>query len=130
MNEWTEETILPYLFKEVELSDDGRYWSKRKLTGFYSGLDYPFYVQRATYKYMRPIKTKRKIIQPWTQETCPWPLSVRIINVDFLALSKSEIGIKTATLSGDRFFMIEWSRLKEYKQNNGEPCGIVEEVDE
>ena len=28
-NEWTEETVRPYLFKMVEVSDDGKNWKKK-----------------------------------------------------------------------------------------------------
>jgi hypothetical protein len=32
--EWTEESVLPHLFKMVQVSDDGIIWRSAKLVGF------------------------------------------------------------------------------------------------
>ena len=87
--EWTEETVLPYMFKEVELRDEITYgWGKFKLIGFDRRSEYPFRVDGGGFKYMRPIPEKKKrLMKPeelWdkailTNDTC-WVRVKEILN--------------------------------------------------
>ena len=66
-NDWTEETIKPYLFKEVEVRDSPAHkWRARKLSGFMMGKEFAFIVEAlanesltngefTAYRFMKPI---------------------------------------------------------------------------
>ena len=127
-NEWTEETVRPYMFKMIEVSDDGKDWNLQKLMGYFPDSDQPFSNCGCCsgYRYMRPIVEKKTIVEPWTFETCPWPLSVK---------SKTAKIAQTAWTK-DKLFVYIHGRcldycdlLEEYEMLDGTPCGIVREVD-
>jgi hypothetical protein len=126
--EWTEEKVLPYMFKLVEFSGSGEKWIKEKLCG-YSHSDALSFVDSMglSYRYMRPIVEKRKVVEPWTWETCPWPLSLQHKGNDpeFLTFSTKR---STGVLCAGTLYTYEY--LTEFfKQLDGSPCGIVREVD-
>jgi hypothetical protein len=126
-NEWTEETVRPYIFKMVEVSDDSKSWRKIKLCGFSYGAPSPFGdCDGQCFTFMRPIVEKKKIIEPWTFETCPWPLSAvhksGLEKITFGILDKDGAHVEGCVLTYD--FLAD-----KFTQLDGSPCGIVKEVD-
>jgi hypothetical protein len=75
---------------------------------------------------MRPIKEKKKVIDPWTFETCPWPLSLKHQSFgDCFTFSTKR---KNCVMcNGIQYDFREL--LDNFKQLDGSPCGIVKEVD-
>jgi hypothetical protein len=73
------------------------------------------------------IKEKKQVIEPWTFEICPWPLSLNVIgNIrhQILFTSKRENGIMLNSI------FYSWEDLIQgFTQLDGKPCGIVREVD-
>jgi hypothetical protein len=129
--EWTEETVKPHLFKMVEVSDDNEQWLQKKLIGFSSRLEFPFVVNandicREAYTYMRPIVKKKTIVEPWTFETCPWPLHVihKDYKIAMTALCK-EINFVTFCDSDRSYEYL----INHFTMIDGSQCGIVKEVD-
>jgi hypothetical protein len=57
--EWTEETVLPYMFKEVEVRDRDGSWGVGKLTGYRHDAQHKFYSGRFSFEEMRPIPEKK-----------------------------------------------------------------------
>jgi len=127
-NEWTEETIRPYLFTMVEVSDDGLAWIRRKLVGYIGGSEFPFFGigLASCYRYMRPLKEKEKVVEPWTFENCPWPLSVArksgIEKLTFTIIDKHGAHMSGCVFTYDHL-------TDHFTQLDGKPCGIVKEVD-
>jgi hypothetical protein len=137
-NEWTEETIMPYLFKMVEVSDDTENWTQRKLVGFSKECVSPFISKfddsfRIPYKYMRPLKEKKTVVEPWTFETCPWPLHFKFVNngICNTAIRKEHDGvIYLDYLYKPRLITyIDLCDMYGITCLDGSPCGIVREVD-
>jgi hypothetical protein len=126
-NDWTEETVRPYIFQLVEVSDDGKTWRNEKLIGFGEGTTCPFLcINGFAFLYMRPIKEKKTIVEPWTFKTCPWPLSVVCKSgpekFTFTAIDKDGAHARGCVFTYDY--------LKDnFTQLDGSPCGIVREVD-
>jgi hypothetical protein len=123
-NNWTEETVREHMFKMVEMSDNGIDWTRQKLMGFFPDNSQPFSNCGCCsgYRYMRPIKA----VEPWTFETCPWPLSV----VRKSAIEKLTFTIidKHGAHMGGCVFTYEYL-TDHFTQLDGKPCGIVREVD-
>jgi hypothetical protein len=125
--EWTEETVRPYIFKMVEVSDGSGNWSKIKLITFRKNYIAKFIDEEDfCYRYMRPIIEKKTIVEPWAFETCPWPLSA----VRKSGLEKITFGIldKDGAHVGGCVFTYDFLADK-FTQLDGSPCGIVKEVD-
>ena len=61
----------------------------------------------------------KKELKPWTQETCPWPLSLSIGDNDILCNIKNKDGVKSGT------FFISYAELAKcgHKQTTGQLCG-------
>ena len=133
-NNWTEETVMPHLFKMVVVCYNGVDWLQpKKLVGFsHKNKNTPFVVDlsddfRCSYKFMRPFKEKKKVIEPWTFETCPWPLSLKHKGLapECLTFSTKR---STGVLYAGTFYAYEYL-VEFFQQLDGSPCGTVREVD-
>jgi len=74
--DWTKEEIRELMFTEVELSDNGKRWSRRELTGYMEDCGQCYYDQESeAWRYLRPIPVKRTV--PMSAKTCPRRPSLR-----------------------------------------------------
>ena len=70
MSEWTEETIKPHFFTEVEVRDgEKKYWMRANLCGYRHEDIYPFVTSANCFRYMRLIPKKKTV--PYDAISCP-----------------------------------------------------------
>jgi hypothetical protein len=72
------------------------------------------------------IKEKKTIVEPWSFETCPWPLALQYKSAqECLTFSTKR---STGVLCAGTFYSYEYL-VEFFKQLDGSPCGLVREVD-
>lgn len=130
MTNWTEETIKPHMFTEVQCRNDDE-WGTGQLIGYYKNYSHPFCITTGRdtnrFKQMRLIPKKKWI--DWTPETAPFPLALRKKNWPkgvYELFQPEEHGVYSIS-NDEGGYMISFEDLVDscWEQRDGSPCGQV-----
>jgi len=135
MTNWTEETIKPHMFTEVQCRNDDE-WGTGQLIGYYKNYSHPFCITTADgrganrFKQMRLIPKKKWV--DWTAETAPFPLALRYKGwtkgvYELFSTSHNVVNSCSTNSDGVPQYFISYSDLNredsEWETHDGRRCG-------